>query len=165
MSVQISSTSAACFLPQKQEELVIFCVGQELRRVAAFRAWAAHRRLDVRSLVGSYNGVTEMSFVVAAADYAEVTRWTRAEESILFLGHNDQSGGRPARLVFADGRVEELGCFVSCPRDTALAAPSWTYDPATDEYFLCVDDRSHEHTVSPLSRAPTGAQNAVEAVG
>ena len=165
MTVQIFATTTACFLPDKQEELVIFCVGQELRRVAAFRVWAAHRHLDVRSLIGSYNGITETSFVVVATDYAEVAIWTRAEESILFLGLANQNGDRPARLVFADGHVEGLGCFVSGPRNAVLASHSWTYDPAADQDFTCAKDGSREHAVPPLPRVHAGAYNPTEAAG
>lgn len=164
MTVYISSNTKGCFLPDKQEELVIFCVGQELRRVAALRAWAAHRRLDVRSLIGSYNGLTEMSFVVLAADYADVARWTRAEESVLFLGV-DQDGARHARLIFTDGRVEDLGHFVTCLRDTVFASPSWTYDPATDEYYICVQEISGEQAVLPVSPAQRSPLHNPEVAG
>lgn len=140
MTIHLSSATPGRSLAAIPGKLVIFCVGQELRRVSAFRAWAAHRGLNVRSLVGCYRGATEMSFVIGTADYAEVAPWTRAEESVLFLGRVDRNGARPARLVFADGRAEDLGHFVTCSRETALACSSWTYDPVADEYFICVKD-------------------------
>lgn len=163
MTVHLSSIASVCFLPRKQEELAIFCVGQDLRRVAALRAWAAHRRLELRSLIGSYNGLTEMRFALVSADYAEVAPWTKAEESILLLDSADQNGERPAKLVFADGRVEDLGRFVSCSRYTALASPSWTYDPAAGKYFICVDDRICEHAVLTVPCAQTAAHSTAEA--
>jgi len=153
LSLAIPGRSLAA-LPGK---LVIFCVGQELRRVAAFRAWAAHRRLNVRSLIGCYRGVTEMSFVIGAADYAEVAPWTRAEESVLFLGRVDRNGARTARLVFADGRAEDLGHFVTCSRESTLACSSWTYDPVADEHFICVKDCGGNSTGLPVPYVEPGA--------
>lgn len=140
MTIHLSSAALKHSLAAIQEELVIFCVGQDLRRATAFRAWAAHRRLDVRSLVGCYRGATEMSFAVVAANYAKVAPWTRAEESVLFLGRVERNGARPARLLFADGRAEDLGHFITCSRETALSCSSWTYDPVAGEYFICVKD-------------------------
>jgi hypothetical protein len=165
MTLHLSSAALKHSLAAIQEELVIFCVGQELRRVAAFRAWAAYRRLNVRSLVGCYRGATEMSFVIGTADYAEVAAWTRAEESVLLLGRVDRNGVRPARLVFADGRAEDLGHFVTCSRETALACSSWTYDPVADEHFICVNDTDDKvirlpvPCVEPSAFQGTGSAN------
>lgn len=161
MTIHLSSAIPERSLAALPGNLVIFCVGQELSRVAAFRAWAAHRRLDVRSLIGCYRGVTEMSFVIGTASYAEVAPWTRAEESVLFLGRGDRNGARPAKLVFADGRAEDLGHFVTCPRETALSCSSWTYDPVADEYFICVKDCGGSGTGLPVSYVePDAFRNA-----
>lgn len=160
MTIHLSSASLKHSLAAIQRELVIFCVGQDLRRVAAFRAWAAHRRLDVRSLIGCYRGVTEMSFVIGTADYAEVAPWTRAEESVLFLGRVDRNRARPARLIFADGRAEDLGHFVTCSRETALSCSSWTYDPVADEHFICVKDCGGNGTGLPVPYVEPGAFQA-----
>jgi len=157
MTIHLSSAALKRSLAAIQEELVIFCVGQDLRRVAAFRAWAAHRRLDVRSLIGCYRGVTEMSFVIGTADYEEVAPWTRTEESVLFLGRVYRNGVRPARLVFADGRAEDLGHFVTCSRETALSCYSWTYDPVADEHFICVKDYGDKVSRLPVSYVEPGA--------
>lgn len=163
MTIHLSSAIAERSLAALPGKLVIFCVGQELRRVAAFRAWAAHRRLNVRSLVGCYRGATEMSFVITAADYAEVAPWTSAEESVLFLGRVDRNGARTARLVFTDGRAEDLGHFITCSRETALDCSSWTYDPVADEHFICVKDSGDNGSglpvpyVEPVAFQGTGA--------
>lgn len=161
MTIHLSSAALKHSLAAIQEELVIFCVGQDLRRATAFRAWAAHRGLDVRSLVGCYRGATEMSFVIMAADYTEVAPWTREEESVLLLGRSDRNGARAAALVFADGRAEDLGHFVTCPRETALSCSSWTYDPVADEYFICVKDCGGSGTGLPVSYVePDAFRNA-----
>lgn len=160
MTIHLSSATSGRSLAAIPGRLAIFCVGQELRRVAAFRAWAAHRRLHVRSLVGCYRGATEMSFVIGTADYAEVVPWTRAEESVLFLGRVDRNGARPARLVFADGRAEDLGHFVACSRETAHSCYSWTYDPVVDEHFICVKDSGDEGLGLPVQHVePDAFQN------
>lgn len=163
MTIHLSSAIPERGLAAMPGRLVIFCVGQELRRVTAFRAWAAHRRLDVRSLVGCYRGATEMSFVIGTADYAEVAPWTRAEESVLFLGRVDRNRARPARLIFADSSAEDLGRFVTCPRETALSCSSWTYDPVADEHFICVKDSGGNGTGLPVPYVEPGAFQATGA--
>lgn len=156
MTIHLSSAIPGRSLAAMPGKLVIFCVGKDLRRVAAFRAWAAHRGLDVRSLVGCYRGATEMSFVITAADYTEVAPWTREEESVLLLGRSDRNGARAAALVFADGRAEDLGHFVTCSRETALACSSWTYDPVAGEYFICVEESGGSGTELPVPYVEPG---------
>lgn len=163
MTIHLSSAALKHSLAAMPGKLVIFCVGQELRRVAAFRAWAAHRCLDVRSLVGCYRGATEMSFVIGTADFAEVAPWTRAEESVLFLGRVDRDGARAATLVFADGRTENLGHFVTCSRETALGCSSWTYDPVADEHFICVKDSGDNGSGFPVPYVEPGALQGIGA--
>lgn len=125
-------------VPVAQEEFVVFCVGQDMSRIMAFRTWARHRDIGFKSLVGCYRGLMECSFIVKATDFPQVSVWTKEEESTLWVGQVDASGSRPAKLVYADGRTEDLGHLISCIRDTALQSDSWTYDPASDEYFICV---------------------------
>lgn len=116
---------------------VIFCVGQDIRKVAAFRIWATSENIGFKSLKGCYNGQTEDSFIVALTDYPKVTPWTDGEDSVLVLGSCDARDRRPARLMFNDGSSHHLGLFHSCSREEALKRQSWTYDPTQNTYFIC----------------------------
>ena len=119
------------------ENFVIFCVGQDPYRIAAFRSWAADKGIGFKSLVGCYKGQIEQSFIVNEKNLPFVERWTRDEESILHLASNPR-GPRIATLRHRDGREEQLGHFVAViGRDYALKKESWTYDPRTAR-ILCL---------------------------
>lgn len=137
MNEHVSSGIWAQSSPAAYEDYVIFCVGQEPTRIAAFKSWASGR-FGFKSLVGCYKGQMEQSFIVNAKHLPEIEAWIVEEESILYLGSNPR-GARIATLKYLDGREEPLGYFVALiGRDYALARESWTYDPTTDEYYVCI---------------------------
>jgi hypothetical protein len=119
------------------DNFIIFCVGQDIRKVMAFRCWATSEKLSFKSLIGCYNGTMEYSFIVNAEDFHKVEPWTAGQDSVLHLGRCDARDRRPAKLVYQSGREDEIGLMQSCRRETALSHQSWTYDPATGQYFIC----------------------------
>lgn len=118
---------------------IIFCVGQSLVRVMAFRSWASAEGLPFKSLHGSYEGKEEESFIVSEPDFVkhDVARWVQDEESILVLGAADSHSRRPATLRYIKPPHPDidLGLFKSVPRKVALKQSGWTYDPSTGEYY------------------------------
>lgn len=118
-------------------EYIIFCVGQDHRRITAFRSWAQHKGIPFKSLKGCYRGQKEDSFIINARDWDLVKPWTIKEESILRLGHCNARDQRPAQIEYADGRTEELGYMRSCRRAEAFARDGWTYCPTLNSYSAC----------------------------
>lgn len=122
--------------PSISESYVIFCVGQDPVKIAAFRAWATDRQLGFKSLKGCYKGQMEESFITNLKNLPYIQKWLLEEESILLLGPANARDVRPAELVYANGKTEELGKFFSVGPETAKRYQSWTYDPLTDNYFI-----------------------------
>lgn len=128
--------------PSHWDTYVVFCVGNDLVKEAAFRQWAHASNIGFKSLVGCYKGQTENSFIVNHKHFREVLPWIKREESVLILGANENMGGgksmRPAKLVFLEDNTEQdLGYFREVGREYALAQDAWTYDPQTCKYWVC----------------------------
>lgn len=124
---------------------VIFCVGNDIAREAAFKAWAADNGIHVKSLIGSYNGVSERSFMVNYQDAVRCWDWYSNEETVLGLAplwdpvHNRMLGSRPASLIYiSDYSVanKKIGFFTEQSKEYALAQPSYTFDPSTGKYWV-----------------------------
>ena len=146
----------------------IFAVGdQSLITEKAFMQWCVNSNIDYKSLIGSYNGVTEHSFIVNSDHIVSVAigGWLDKQDSILHLGHCDSRDRRPATLFYlADGKgfndpirkPESLGVFQSVSRAEAMAQMGWTFDPTLNEYFICKDP-------DEVPICPTGLDAAQEA--
>jgi hypothetical protein len=128
--------------PIAAESYVVFSVANDLVAIAALRAWAAARKLGLKSIVGCYRDRSEYSFVVNARDYPQFQDWTRDQESFLILGPSGTRGRRPATLRYRDGTEEDLGVLHSCARDVALKEDFWTYDPSQSLHFICSKQRA-----------------------
>ena len=115
----------------------IFCVGQDPRHMNAFLASMAGQNVSVKSLIGSYEGTVEYSFISNMENYHIISPWLKDEESILHIHNYDSRDVPDATLRFlAEGRKVELGKMRNVPKDVALARPSWTYDPVYEKYFI-----------------------------
>jgi len=136
MNQHVSSGVWGRSTPAAYEDYIIFCVGQNPVKIAAFKSWALGR-FGFKSLIGSYKGQTEHSFIVNAKHFPEIADWTNGEESILYLEANP-GGYRKATLKYLDGREEPCGHFVPITnREYVLRQESWTYDPTSGEYYVC----------------------------
>lgn len=123
-------------------DLIIFATGNNIARECAFRAWAEGHRVPYKSLIGSYKGAVERSFVAFKSDWPRLLPWFEAEESVLHLGpawrEGVLHGDRVAVLEFmADRALLELGMFGYQTREFALRQEGWTYDPQSGAYY-CV---------------------------
>lgn len=123
--------------PYAYRNYIIFCVGQEPRKVTAFRSWASHNGIAFKSLKGCYKGQMEDSFIIAASDLTHIRPWIEGQESIMWLFPMAQYGKTPASLLYADGREEKLGHLVATAASEALRCTSWTYDPSTGIHYTC----------------------------
>lgn len=128
--------------PSDFKTYVIFCVGNDPYREAAFRAWALENGIGFKSLKGCYKGQQENSFIINEENLGRCYRWFSREESILFIGPMYRNGrlygNREAHLYYLKtGEREDLGLFQWVPRSEALKEDAWTYDPTQDLYFIC----------------------------
>lgn len=116
----------------------IYCVGQSLVVINAFKSAMAHEGIPAKPLMGRYKGQNEYSFISRMSDYPKIAPWLRDEESILHI-HSFDSRDRPkATLKFLkEGRAVNLGRMVPVPREEAIVQDSFTYDPTYDVYFVC----------------------------
>jgi len=96
----------------------------------------------MKTLIGSYLGVMEYSFLCNEADFnnhVATMGFTSGQESILKL--TDTSNGRTSKrtfasLVYSSGDIAKLGEFKVVSKDDALSKDGWTYDPTNNQYFI-----------------------------
>jgi len=120
------------------ESYFIFCVGQEPHKMQAFQTAMNGQGIRIKSIIGKYKGVSEISFLARMSDYNAIAPWLNDEESILHVHDFDSRDQPKATLIFLkEGRREELGRMYPVSRDVALAHDSWSYDPWYKNYFIC----------------------------
>lgn len=116
----------------------IFCVGQSLPVIMAFKTAMAHQGIWIKALMGKYNGANEYSFIAQMHHYREISPWLNDEESILHIHSFNSSAEPKATLLFLkEGRQVELGRMVPVSRDEAMRHDSWTFDTQFRNYYVC----------------------------
>lgn len=125
-------------------EYVVVSVGNTPIIDAAFKTFCLVWGIPYKSLMGSYKGQTETSFILPAASLPTIARhaWLNEQESILHLSMPRNKGGgqfeRDATLIFmADGHAESIGRFKQTGREKAMAQDAWTFCPLTGTYWIC----------------------------
>ena len=124
------------------QDFVIFCCGNDTYKEAAFTTWANGNGHWFKSLIGSYAGKTERSFMMTLEAFQEegiAEKFCKQEESILVLGVAKSSDMHlPAKLVFlGSGNEVPLGNFKEASAKKAKASIGWTYDPMTCKHYIC----------------------------
>jgi len=121
----------------RPDTFFIFCVGQDVRRINAFKKNMVYHGVTIKPLVGMYKGQPEHSFIAHMDDFNTVSPWLIEEESILHIHSFDARDVPNATLLFLkDGRKEELGKMRPVSQKVALARDSWTYDPTYKNYYV-----------------------------
>ena len=119
---------------------LIFCVGNDIARESAFRAWAAENGIGFKNLTGKYKGTTERSFIVNFDNYFLCSHWFKDQESVLYLSplyRNKQLfGERLAVLFYINGPRKDLGKWRNVCKEYALKQDAWTYDIDADQYWV-----------------------------
>jgi len=131
--------------PSPYIECLIFCVGNNIGKESAFRAWAAEKGIGFKNLMGSYKGVSERSFLIAYEDSGTCQFWFRNEETVLHLSSmyrkNDKGlmqmfGARKATLLDPKGgKVADLGILRIVTPEYALKQDNWTLDISRGTYW------------------------------
>lgn len=106
----------------------------------AMSAFLSATGIGHKTLIGSYDGNTEISWIINLDNLKQVylTGMLNDQESILTLGACDARDRRPATLHGIGNTWEKgIGLFQSTTREKALKHRSWTYDPSTGNYFIC----------------------------
>ena len=117
----------------------IYCVGQSIPVINAFKAAMAHANIPAKPLMGRYKGDNEYSFISRMCDYPTIAPWLDEEESILHIHSYDSRDQPKATLKYLkDGREEYLGRMVPVSRDVALTQDAYTFDPTYGAYFICI---------------------------
>lgn len=129
MSVFPHSSSATYF---------IFCVGQNLVIINAFRHSMQAHGVWVKPLLGMYKGAHEHSFIADMADYPYIAPWLDDEESILHI-HDFNSRDCPKATLkyLKEGREEYIGRMICVTKHEAMQHSSWTFDFTYGNYFIC----------------------------
>jgi hypothetical protein len=122
----------------RPHEYFIYCVGQDPDTISAFLRYCYYADIGVKPLYGQYKGQPEESFISNWNDYDFIKSWLNQEESFLFLYPATIHGHRKAKLMYLDGREEHAGYMRKVSRYLATQQPSWTYDPYTDTYYVCM---------------------------
>lgn len=135
---------------------IVFEVGG-IQEAAAFRAWALETGKSFKSLMGSWQGRHNPSFIMEDSPTLrlELAYWVRKQEAILCLGPAYRKrpedglyqlfGNREAVLDWIAGDGYEVvqreplkGLWQSVSRATALRQDSWTFDPSENQYYAVV---------------------------
>lgn len=116
----------------------IFCVGQSIPVIMAFKTAMAHQQVWVKALMGKYKGAPEYSFIAQMKSYHTISAWLNEEESILHIHSFNSSAEPKATLLYLkEGREEQLGRMVPVSRDEAIKYDSWTFDTQFRNYYVC----------------------------
>jgi hypothetical protein len=98
---------------------------------------------DFKTLVGSYKGVMEYSFLCDRVDFDKhilLSSFVDNQESFLSLSYT--SNGRTAPRALANlwhpktGPTTSIGEFKETTKREAMGYEGWTYDPALNKYFI-----------------------------
>jgi hypothetical protein len=86
-------------------------------------------------MVGSWQGVTERSFIMLGIDFATcvLPTWYENQEAVLWITECDK---RYATLEFYDGRTEYAGRLRPVTAKEALTQEGWTYRPDQGQYYI-----------------------------
>ena len=109
------------------------CPRQRDRKVREVQGHLAEKNIGYRQLVGSYNGVPEVSFVVPTL---------YNQESLLRLDPADLRPYRIGTLLYQSyyGAVESekvIGEWREVTEKVARSKDSWSHDPATGQWWIC----------------------------
>lgn len=119
-------------------EYFIYCVGQDPDRIAMFLNYCLIEDIGVKPIYGQYEGNPEESFVSNWRDFDRIKPWLQKEESVLFLDSATIHGHRKAKLLYMDGREQDIGIFFNVQKRIASAQSSFSYDPYMDQYYICM---------------------------
>jgi hypothetical protein len=116
----------------------IFCVGQSIPIIAAFKTAMVSQGIWFKALMGKYKGQSEYSFIAQMKNYARIGPWLREEESIHHIHSFNSSAEPKATLLYLkDGTEEYLGRMVPVSREEAFTHDSWTFDTTYRNYYVC----------------------------
>lgn len=120
------------------ETYFIYCVGQSLPIIGAFKATMARAGIPAKPLLGRHKGKSEYSFISRMNDFNAIAPWLNMEESILRI-HSFDARDRPkATLRYLDQGIEQdLGRMVSVSQDEALRQDAYTFDETYGTYIVC----------------------------
>lgn len=129
MSIHTHSTSETYF---------IYCVGQSIPVINAFKAAMAHAGITAKPLLGRYKGNSEFSFISCFSSFSMIAPWLNQEESILCI-HSFDARDRPKATLryLENGKQYDLGRLMPVPRELALREDAYTFDPTSNSYFIC----------------------------
>lgn len=112
-------------------------------------------------MIGSYNGVTEYSYMCREDDFNDfidavgivnkqesvlgVTQCNKAYATLRF--RNDTGDFRATSSASKGGNVLGIGCLKNVPMHEALESDGWTYRPDTNEWYIAV--RGNPDTIPP----------------
>lgn len=120
------------------ETYLIYCVGQSIPVINAFKVAMAHAGIPAKPLLGRYKGQSEFSFISRTSDYDVISPWLNAEESILLIHSYDARDQPRATLKYLSQGIEhDLGRMVPVSRDEAFSQGAYTFDPTYNQYFVC----------------------------
>lgn len=116
----------------------IFCVGQSIPVIGAFKTSMAHQKIWIKALMGKYKGQSEYSFIAQMQSYTTISASLNDEESILHIHSFNSSAEPKATLLYLkEGREEYVGRMVPVSREEAIQHASWTFDTQFHNYYVC----------------------------
>lgn len=105
-----------------------------------FKEWCLLNHLGVKELLGSWQGESEVSFIMSEADFkaGEVAElWASQQQAFLIsLSHIGADRKRRVNLFYpASGELVPMGTWDCISGDKARTLQGWTYDPASGLFW------------------------------
>ncbi len=92
--------------------------------------------IGYKVLQGRYKGEDETSYIINKHNEYMIAPLIEQQESVLELTSIGKSGNRRALLKLHTGQIIPLGEFVHASVAEAQSAEAYTFDPATQTYYV-----------------------------
>jgi hypothetical protein len=106
----------------------------------------ASNNIRFKTLLGSYKGTREVSFLVSRDRFDDVMSqgFLDQQESILVLKGTNAHDQRIAEIVYLNANeeqpegvlAEEVGIFVEATREEAEAQDGYSFDPSNEKFYI-----------------------------
>lgn len=124
--------------------------------VSRFKEWCSAAHLGVKELLGSWQGESEVSFIMSEADFVAAKvgdTWASQQAAFLIsLSHIGPDRKRRVNLFYPKtGDLVPAGTWDCISGDKARTLAGWTFDPATGLFWAASETPLLKVEAQPLA--------------